>query len=217
MGLLLLLMTIAGALAALGLLIVSIVQKKAWLRNFVLGALSVWSLFYVAILLGFSLSSEEMELGLNEPKEFCGFYLDCHMHAAVTAVRKTKTIGNYIAEGEFYIVTVKIFSNARQATLGLDAVDAHVVDSSGREYHRDQAAESSLAPQPEFETKISPVQSFEKEIVFDLPLDSRELRLDLSEGSALERTIEKFLVADEDSGFHKRRYFKLTAEIARDN
>src|SRR6185369_9329835 len=110
----------------------------------------------------FSLVSSERELSLNEPKQFCGFYLDCHMHTAVTDVRKAKTIGNKTAGGEFYIVTVKVFSDAKAATLGLLTVDAHVVDAVDQKYTRDMDAETALGPQPEFDKKISPIESFEK-------------------------------------------------------
>ena len=50
----------------------------------------------------------------------------------MTDVRKTKTIGNKRASGEFYILTVKGFSNAKAASLGLETVDAHVVDVAGQ-------------------------------------------------------------------------------------
>lgn len=209
MGVLLMLMTIGGLVVAAILFAVSIYTKKIWLRNFVLGGVSVWFVFYFAMLIGFSLTSKEKDLALNEAKEFCGFYLDCHMHTAVTDVRKTKTIGNKTANGEFYIVKVKVFSNAKAASLGLTTVDAHVVDTAGRTYYRDTEAESSLPPQPDFEKTISPVENFEKEIVFDLLVDTRNPRLDLREGYGIARAIEAILVDDEDSILHKRAYFRL--------
>ena len=211
MGVLLMAMTIGGLLVAAILFAVSIATRKAWLRNFVFDGVAVWFVFYFAMLLGFSLSSRERELAMNEPKDFCGFYLDCHMHTAVTDVRRTKTIGNKSANGEFYIVKVKVFSNAKQATLGLIGVDAHVVDTGGQTYSRDSQAETLLPSQPEFVRKVSPVESFEKEIVFDLPSDIRSPRLDIREGYGVDHVIEALLVDDEDSILHKRAYFKLEA------
>ena len=87
MGVLLLTMTIGGLIVAAILLVIAIATRKTWLRNFVFGGVAVWFAFYVVMLIGFSLSSEEKVLGLNEPKQFCGFYLDCHLHAAVTGVQ----------------------------------------------------------------------------------------------------------------------------------
>ncbi len=52
-------------------------------------------------------------------------------------------------------------------------------------------------------------ESFEKEVVFDLPVDAKAPRLDMHDGHAL---IEKVLVGDEDSIFHKRNFFKLSEQ-----
>jgi len=210
MGILLMAMTIGGVLVAAVLLAVSIATRKTWLRNFVFGGVAVWFVFYFAMLIGFSLKSEERDLAQNEPKEFCGFYLDCHMHTAVTDVQRTKTIGNKTADGEFYIVKVKVFSDAKQATLGLSAVDAHVVDADAQTYARDTQAEKLLPSQPEFEQRISPTETFEKEIVFDLPVEIKNPRLDMNDGRSL---VETFLIDDEDSVLHKRSYFKLETQV----
>ncbi len=69
--------------------------------NFVVGGVAIWFIFYAAMLFGFSYLSEEKLLALNEPKEYCGFYLDCHLHTSVTNVRTAKQIGNKSAR--FYI------------------------------------------------------------------------------------------------------------------
>jgi len=216
MGVLLMLMTIGGLITAAILLIIAIATKRSWLKKFVFGGVAVWFAFYIAMLVGFSIFSTEKTLLLNEPKEYCGFYLDCHMHTAVTGVRRTKTIKDVLAKGEFYIVKVKVFSNAKRKTLGFHTVDAHVVDAGGREYSRDIDVEKQLPPQPEFDQKISPVESYEKELVFDLPLDAKNPRLDLREGySGIDWFIESALVDDEDSFMHKRNYFSLeNAQIA---
>jgi len=209
MGVLLMLMTIGGLIAAAVLLAVGWLNESAWLKKFVLGSVAIWFLFYAVMLVGASVMSEEKLLGLNEPKEFCGFYFDCHLHAAVSGVRTARTIGDLKANGEFYIVTVKVFSDAKRATLGLLTVDAHVVDRAGRAYARDEMAEAQLGPQPEFETKIGPEESFEKQIVFDLPADVTQPRLDIREGYGIDHAIEYVLIGDEDSIFHKRSYFAL--------
>jgi hypothetical protein len=203
------LMTIGGLIAAFLLLGVARWMKKRWLRDFVLGGVAVWSAFYAVMLLTASFSSKEATLGLNEPKEFCGFYLDCHMHTAVTGVRRTKTIGDSAAQGEFYVVRVKVFSDAKQATLGLLTVDARVLDESGQEFLRDARAESRLGEQPPLDKRISPVESFEREIVFDLPAGVNNPRLDIREGYGIDHAIESVLIGDEDSILHKRRLFKL--------
>lgn len=213
MGVLLMLMTIGGLIVTAVLLAIAFLTGKTWLKKFVFSGVAVWFIFYLAMLFGSSLLSKEKTLSLNEPKEFCGFYFDCHMHTTVTNVRKTKTIGDKTAKGKFYVVTVKVFSDAKQATLGLITVDAHVVDDGRRIYTRDLDAEAKLAPQPEFEKRISPVESFEKEIVFDLPVDVTNPRLDMRQGYGIDRAIEAVLIGDEDSILHKRTYFKVEEQI----
>src|SRR5436305_10658559 len=147
MGVILMLMTIGGLIVALILLVAAWLNESAWLKKFVLGGVAVWFAFYIVMLVGFSLSSTETTLAIGQSKKYCGFYLDCHIHSAVDDVHRTKTIGDLTADGQFYIVAVKVFSDARRATLGLLAVDAHVVDAGGQEYYRDINAESELGDQ----------------------------------------------------------------------
>lgn len=209
MGVLLMLMTIGGLITAFVLLVISFFTKNLWLNKFVFGAVAVWFVFYAILLFGTSLFSTEKRLALNESKAFCGFYIDCHLHAAVTDVRKTKTLGDKTAKGDFYIVKVKVSSDAKRAALGLITVDTRVMDDRNRQFNRNVAAEAELGDQPEFERKISPVESFEKEIVFDLPSEIENPRLDIREGYGVDHAIETVLIGDEDSVLHKRNYFKL--------
>ncbi|MEZ5427566.1 MAG: hypothetical protein R2747_14955 [Pyrinomonadaceae bacterium] len=209
MGVLLMLMTIGGLGAAFILLVISFWKSWSWLRSFVLLSTAIWFVFYGVILFGMSFLSEERTLSLNEPKNYCGFYLDCHMHTAVTGVRKAKTLGDKEARGEFYIVSIRVFSDAKRASLGLADVDARVRDAAGNEFVRDPEAEANLSGQPPFDRRISPTESFVKEIVFDLPSDISGPRLDIREGNRIDRAIESVLIGDEDSLWHKRNYFKL--------
>ena len=209
MGVILILLTICGLVIAAILLIFARATKKSWLETFVLGGIATWMSGYIILLFIGSFFSVERTLAFNEPKQYCGFYLDCHMHTSVTGARTTKTIGERSANGVFYVVTVKVFSNARGATLGLSTVDAHVVDAEDHTYTRDMQAEAQLASQPEFEKRIAPTESFEKEIVFDLPVDVKNPRLDMREGYGIDHAIEAVLIDDEDSILHKRNYFKL--------
>src|SRR3712207_3746360 len=126
MGVLLMFLTIGGLFLAVLLMIVAGVTRAVWLGEFFFGAGGGWFGVYAVFLVTVSLFSEEKLLNLNEPKAFCGFYLDCHLNAAVTNVRKTKTFGNKTANGEFYVVRVKIFSDAKSATLGVHSAKLFV-------------------------------------------------------------------------------------------
>ena len=209
MGVLMMLMTICGLIAAGILLVVAATTRKKWLRTFVLGGVATWLVGYTILLFAGSVFSVERTLAVGEPKEYCGFYFDCHLHTSVTGVRTAKTIGDRAANGEFYIVTVRVFSDARREPLALNTVDAHVVDAEGRAYTRDMQTEAQLQPQPDFEKRIAPTESFEKQIVFDLPSDAKTPRLDIREGYGIDHALEAVLIGDEDSILHKRNYFKI--------
>lgn len=203
-------MTIGGLIAAGVLFGISHAMKKDWLRHFVLGGVTVWLIFYGVMLFGSSLLSKEKTLALNEPKKFCGFYLDCHMQTAVAGVKRAKTIGDKTAKGEFYIVNVQVFSDAVREPLQLTDVRATILDQAGNVYRRNLAGEEALGTaQPSFETRIGPEESFTKEIVFDLPADVKEPRLDIREGFIVDAFVEAALIGDEDSILHKRNFFKL--------
>ena len=214
MSVILLAMTIGGFVVAAILLAISYFAKLNWLRTFVLGGVIVWVLGYAISLFVGSYFSEEHTLSLNQPKDFCGFYLDCHLHTAVTDVRKTKNFGNAVADGEFYVIKIKVFSDAKQAALNLTTPRFHVIDESGKSYIQ---VENPVIPRPPFDEKLPAGGSFEREIVFDLPVDVKNPRLDVAEGFGINRVIETVLIGDEDSILHKRNYFALesNSSIAR--
>ena len=212
MGVLLMLMTIGGLLTAVILLIVAIATKKRWLRNFVVGGVTVWFVFYAAMLLGFSLTSTEKVLAANQAKEYCGFYLDCHMHTAVTKMRTERTIGDRAAKGMFYVVNVKVFSDARNENVALHLIEpkARVVLASGDKIERDEAAEAKLPTgNVQLDTDIHNNEKIEKEIVFDVPTNAANPKLLITEGYGIDKTIEHVLVGDEDSIFHAQTFFEL--------
>ncbi len=214
MGVLLMLMTIGGLFVALILVIISLWTKKSWLTKFVVGGVAVWFVFYVAMLLGFSLLSEEKVLARDEPKEYCGFYLDCHLHTTVLDVRTAKTIGNQTAQGIFYIVKVKVWSDARNPNIAFRLLEpkAEVMDEGGRIYTRIAEAENQLpTAQIRLNQDIKGKETIEKEIVFDLTEPGDKLKLLITEGYGIDKYIEAVLIDDDDSILHQQTYFKVDA------
>lgn len=209
MGLLMMVLTIGGLGLAFISLIVARLFEQVWLSKFVLGAAAIWLVFYTTTLLGVSLASREKTLELNEPKEFCGFYIDCHLHASVSSARTAKQFEDKTANGIFYIVKVKISSDARRAELGLHNPQFEVVDKQSRTF---EPVEFSNRSGNSFEQKVPAGGSFEGEVVFDLPMDATNPRLDISEGIGIDKVIESVLIGDEDSIFHQRTRFKLTEQ-----
>jgi len=206
MGLLMILATIGGLGLAFILLIIAAWTKQVWLSKFVSGAVVVWLVFYTTMLLGVSLASREKTLQLNEAKAFCGFYLDCHLHASVSDVRTAKQISDKTAQGIYYIVKVRIFNDARRAAIGLHNPQFEIIDEQRRIFEPTEDLTVSGNP---FERKVPAGGSFEGEVIFDLPADVKNPRLDVAEGIGIDKVIESVLIGDEDSILHKRARFKL--------
>lgn len=215
MGVLMMLMTIGGLGVAAVLLIVSFLKKITWLRTFVLGGVAVWFSIYAVVLVGASLASKEKVLALNEPKEFCGFYLDCHMHTVLTGARTAKHIGDKTAQGEFVIANVKVFSNAKNPNISFRLLEpkAQLLGEDGKVYDRLPDAESLLPTgQVLLSQDIKGANTIEKEIVFDVQQTAKGLKLSITEGYGIDKVIESVLIGDEDSILHKPTVFKVEAD-----
>jgi hypothetical protein len=212
MGVLLMLMTIGGLISAAILLITSFLTKKIWLRKLVFVGVPLWFVFYAIALFGFSLTSKERVLSLNEPKEFCGFYLDCHVHASVTDVRTAKIIGTQTAQGTFLIAKIKVFIDAKNPNINFRLLGpkAEIIDEGSRIYSRRLEAENELTTaQTQLNQDIKGNQTIEKEIVFDITEPAKDLKLSITEGYGVDKIIEAFLVGDDDSIFHQPTVFKI--------
>lgn len=204
MGFVLMLATIGIIIAAFILLIIALITGKKWLRNIVIIGIPIWIGFYIALLLGFSLNSQETFLPNNRAKSFCGFYFGCHLKASVSGVRTVSQIGDVKAQGTFYIVKVKISNDSENKTLALIAPQATMIDEGPRLYSRNEEAEKQLpiGANIPFNQTIPPGGSFEKEIVFDLTEPAKELNLSVTDTHGVNRLIEAFLIGDEESLFH---------------
>ncbi len=170
---------------------------------------------YLVMLIGVSLASEERVLGLNQPKRFCGAYLDCHRIVSVVGLERHGTLGSERADGIFYIVTLRFTSDAVVATTHSGIVTATVRDDDGRRYRRATHAEGMLDPEGGSvgiaDTPLRPGESHATRIVFDVPADARNLRLLVTDGHWIARLTELFLIGDEDSFLHAKTTFALNA------
>jgi len=204
MGVLLMLLSVAGVIAAAILLAVSIGLRLKWLRNFVLGAVAIWFSIYFVSLIGLSAASNDELLRKDEAKAFCGFYLDCHLHAAVEDVT-FKAVGN---EGtEEVDVRLRLFNDARRATLKFSEIRAALFFDDGT------TIESG--PGDGRERLVPPGDSSFLDLRFEGPRKPGKVRLLVNEGNVVDRVLETFLIGDEDSLFHGRKYFDLGSIDAR--
>lgn len=215
MGVLMLLMTIGGLLAAAVLFAYAVWTKKNWLKSFVLGGVVIWLSGYAILLFVGSFFSEEKMLTLNEPKQFCGFYLDCHLHTQVTSVRTAKTIGNKNANGTFLIASVKVFSDAKNPIIPFHLIEpkAEIYDANGQVYARVPEAEAELpSAQVQLNQDIKGSEVIEKELVYDVAEPAGKFKLLVTEGYGIDKALEAILIGDEDSIGHKRNYFQIEPE-----
>jgi hypothetical protein len=215
-----LLVMMGAGLAGLALLGVAGIAWRVRKGRLALGALAVVAGLagsYLALLVTVSLAAPRRILPEGETKRFCGFYLDCHLGVSVDQVRTTKSVGEASravnARGTFHIVTVRVSSNARAATLTPYGLVARVIDERGRPYRRDLAAERALlgeaADQP-LEEALAAGDSYTRTLVFDLPADASHPALSVTEQGLPDEWIEKLLIGDEDSLLHPPTLLALT-------
>ena len=197
MGVLLMLLSAVGVIAAVILLAFSLAFKLKWLRNFVLGAVAVWFSIYFISLVGVSALSSDETLKPREAKAFCGFYLDCHLHAAVENV----TLEPGVGEGPELDVRLRFFNDARRATLKFSEIRATL--------YFDDGTKVDSKPGDGRETRLPRGDSSYLDLHFPLAKKAGAARLFVGEGNAVDRFLETFLIGDEDSLFHGRTYFDI--------
>ncbi len=208
------LLTLLGVVGAVVVLLFALQKKQRRLALRVGLGMVAWGVIYVGLLLAVSLTSPAHMLGLHQRKAFCGAYLDCHVGVSVENVEQVAQVAGQGSErGVFYLVTVRVSSDARQATLSLDHTEATVTDAAGRTYERAVAVENALEGQRGtpvlFEGRVAAGEGYAKILIFDMPADAPEPRLLVTALAPLERFVEFFLIGDEDSFLHKKTYFQL--------
>lgn len=172
--------------------------------------------FYVVTLVGVSLASRRHVLAPGEIKRFCGVYLDCHLGVSVDEVRTAATVGEpgrlLRAQGTFHIVTLRVSSDAKRATLSPYGLTAVVVDERGRRFERSREAERALpgaGTDPPLEQSVAAGESYTRTLVFDLPADATRPALSVTEQALPDVALEWFLIGDEDSILHQPTLLSL--------
>ncbi len=213
MAVLLLLLMLGGL--AMGEVLARMLPRWGWARGKVVVRRLMLVTFglYLGVLLTVSLTSHEQVLGHGIAKRFCGFYLDCHLAASVEEVERRPAIGSVRAAGSFYVVKVRVSSDARRATLRMGEPEVAVVDAAGHRYARSEAAERALGVQGQldasFARPVEPGGSFVRQVVFDLPAAVQDPRLLVKDVRGVDLVLEALLIGDEDSVLHRPTSFKL--------
>lgn len=162
-------------------------------------------LLYVTALVVVSLRSRREVLAVGVEKRFCGFYLDCHLSAAVERVDTSARIGNASARGRFWIVSVRLANSARRVPLQFEGLRLRVLLPDGRWFLRDVAAGQALGDSADdlVSRPFGPGGIRVVRVVFDLPRNATAPLLSAKEGVPPDTGIEGLLLGDEDSALHQ--------------
>ena len=196
----------------------------AVMRTFVGGA-AILALGYAGGVITASAASTEKIIERGDIKWFCGFYLDCHLGMSVERTEKVASLptasGSVRPAGAFHVLTLRLHNSAKNPNVDmlLYRPDARIIDALGNQYTRSAAGEAALAGSrrpaalgPETKVTHIPVDAT---IVFDLPANVQQPRLQVSEGWVVDRIIELGLMDDENSVFHKRSFFSIDSSLDR--
>jgi hypothetical protein len=214
-GVALLALTLLGLLAAGVATVLAIVKGRTSVARSVVLIAGAWIVAYATLLLVTSIASGERTLALGETKRFCGFYLDCHVGVAVERVDTASSIGEAGSEiragGTFYIVTLRVSSDARRVPLHLERPRFAIVDAEGFRHERALDAEQRLptAWLGDLEQPVRAGGSFTRAIVIDVPRGARDPRLYVTMGGPLDRAAELALIGDEDAVLHAPTFHAL--------
>ena len=126
---------------------------------------------------------------------------------AVDSVSRTPAVGATRANGEFYLVSIRVSSNALRETLRLMNPEYQVIDASGRRYSRSAAGEAAFTALTGTQAAlVQPVPAggeYHTAVVFDLPPDIRNPRLLVRDVGGPDVLLEELLIGDEDSFLHQ--------------
>jgi hypothetical protein len=168
---------------------------------------------YAAILLGAGISSSERSLPLGAMKcsdDWCVAVLGADRPALLAAGAQQVAPSN----GQFIVVNVRVFNNARRAAMRGSTAGIFLFDSRGNRYapsaRAQGALEQSAGPQLPLDSKLGPGEWLDTKVAFDVPASASGLRVAVGEGLAGKAAwINRFVPFDESSPFHKKIVYPL--------
>ena len=209
---------LAGALGLAALAYLLWTRRFEWARRLAIVGCA-GAVAYVALLLSFSLASDELAVPAGGEKYFCE--VDCHQAMSVVSVERASTVGvapaDVPARGEFYIVKLRVWFDPdttsprrpKEIPLQPNPKRAVIVDADGKEYRQAVEAQLALAKEkgklPSLVQPIRPGDAYETELIFDLPAGVREPRLLITELDP----VTLVLIGHENSFFHKKTVMRL--------
>ncbi len=187
--------------------------RRRWTRYSLL-AIALLLGGYAALLAFFSWASYDRTVARGDEKFYCG--MDCHIAYSVRNVERFKTIGDAMAHGEFYVITLRSHFDERtiapwrgNGALTPDPPTLVLVDGSGRECPVSAVGQKgweAVHGQPHsLRDPLRPGESYETAWVFDVPAEAQSLRM----FAGWDGFPSYLLIGDEASRAHRKTYFAL--------
>jgi hypothetical protein len=199
-----------------------LLRRWEWARRIVVALIALTCLYGMTVLAA-SLASSEKTLRAGERKYFCE--VDCHLAYSVTNVQTAKTLGSgekqATAEGMFYVVTLRTYFDEKTISAkrgnGLlypNLRMVRMIDEQERwipaSLEGTRVLDAPAAKMVPLDQPLRPGDSYETTLVFDLPPDTPNPRLWLTDPEL----VNWLLIGHENSFFHKKVYFGLEAAKA---
>jgi len=153
---------------------------------------------YLALLLGFSASSRDVDLARGQEKYFCE--IDCHLAYSVVDVKMQPGGHHVITLRTRFDETTTSPSRPKDAPLTPSSREVRMVDGAGHEY-----APVTTAGRPLL-TPLKPADSYTTQLEFDLPRGATGLRLLIKTAP---QWPDYLVIGDENSWLHKKTYLSL--------
>lgn len=202
-----LILTVLGCLLALGFLCYFLLRRQ-WARaRSILLTLVSFLVLYAVVLSGVSLLSPQRVLAMHQNRCFDDWCLSVERVVQQPTVGAAPTVAT--AHGMFYLVTVRISSQARAITQRALDAQVYLLDANGQGYDPDPTGQQALdeagqGGQP-LDSELAPGGSFTRTVVFDLPKSSSHLALVVTHG----RFPDVLVIGSEQSFFHKPTIIQL--------
>ena len=175
---------------------------------------------YLLLLCGVSFASSDEILPPGGWKYFCE--IDCHLAYSLEGAETAAALGPELqqssAHGRFLIIRVKTWFDERTISahrgngpLTPNRRKVILVDDTGRSFWPSAEGQAALSRIRDISTPLTqplrPGESYTTDFVFDVPRDSRGLRLLITEDDPETRLV----IGHENSLLHKKIYFGIDA------
>ena len=185
--------------------------RRQWRRaRRVLFALFSFLALYAIVLLSVSLLSPQRVLAMHQNRCFDDWCLSVERVVQQPIVGTAPTVAT--AHGMFYLVTVRVSSQARAISQRALDVQVSLLDASGRRYDPDPAGQQALDATGQgglpLDSELTPGGSFTRTVVFDLPTRTSHPGLVVTHGLFPDILV----IGSEQSFLHKPTIIQLQVE-----